>query len=51
MLSLGMGVPLQTGLATPREGGDCHLQLGLEDHNQDGEGHTHCDSIGQAQEE
>lgn len=54
MLRLGMGVPLQTGPATPYcawEGRGCHLQLGLEDHNQDGEGYTHCDTVGQAQEE
>lgn len=29
----------------------CYLQLGLEDHNQDGEGDTHCHAVRQAQEE
>lgn len=32
-------------------GRGCYLQLGLEDHNQDGEGDTHCHTVRQAQEE
>lgn len=32
-------------------GRGCYLQLGLEDHNKDGEGNTHCHTVRQAQEE
>lgn len=45
--------PLQTswGLMAMPWGRGHYLQLGLEDHNQGGEGDPHCHTVGQAQEE